>query len=357
MRKSFRNYAGIVLLVTSGCAESPRSASVTEMLIAPTESTSPMPDFAYTKRFEGTTPSGGDVETSGMSGMGMMGMSAGTMMAQAASPAFPESNQAAFPADETVTPLPVAADRKIIYNADVSMIVESLDPIEASIAQLVERSRGYIADQNVTGSPGAPRSARWKVRIPVEVFEAFLRDLLALGELETNRRTSEDVTEQYFDLDARVRNKQVEEQRLIEILQETTGKLDEVLQVEAQLSRVRGEIEQFQGRLRLLANLTSLTTVTIQARERVKFEPPPPVVADFRTQVARAFHDSLDELRRLGESLVVFAAAWGLWLVVVVLPTILIGLVILRIMLRVLFRILRKSWQQSRDALTRLGPG
>lgn len=330
------------LFVTLGCAESARESAREAVFYTARDSvTAAIPEPA-------AAPLAPDFEAPGLASAGMMGM-----MSQATPPAFPGADQAAFPGADQPAPAPEGVPRKIIYNADISLVVEDYETTEQRISRLVESSGGYIADLNASGSPGAQRSARWKLRIPVASFEGFLREVLALGELESNRRTTEDVTEQYFDIEARIKNKQVEEQRLIEILEQTTGKLEEVLRVEVELSRVRGEIEQLQGRLRLLANLTSLTTVTIQIRERARFEPPPPVAADFQTQVARSFQGSLDDLRRLGESAVIFAAGWGLWLLVVILPSLLIGLVLLRWALRILLRLILKAWQQSRVSLTR----
>ena len=172
--------------------------------------------------------------------------------------------------------------RKIIYDAQVDLIVESVDPVAKKVGSLVQEARGYIAEQNVTGSPGTQRSMRWRFRIPVEQFDSFVDSIVALGELERNNRTSQDVTEQYYDLEARIKNKRVEEQTLNKILQERSGKLEDVLKIEIELSRVRGEIEQLEGKIRVLENLASLATLTLNVRERDKYAPPPPVVADFR---------------------------------------------------------------------------
>ena len=116
----------------------------------------------------------------------------------------------------------------------------------------------------------------------MEQFDSFVDSIVALGELERNNRTSQDVTEQYYDIEARIKNKRVEEQTLNKILQERSGKLEDVLKIEIELSRVRGEIEQLEGKIRVLENLSSLATLTLNVRERDKYAPPPPVVADFR---------------------------------------------------------------------------
>ena len=155
---------------------------------------------------------------------------------------------------------------------------------------------------------------RWKLRVPVDQFESLVQKVVGLGELVQNSRTSQDVTEQFYDIEARIKNKKAEEKSLTKILDERTGKLEDVLKIETELSRVRGEIEQLEGKIRVLENLSSLATLTLNVREREKFEPPPPTVADFPTQVARTWEKSLHGLIDLGKSIVLWAVAWVLWI-------------------------------------------
>ena len=143
-----------------------------------------------------------------------------------------------------------ALSRKIIYDGEVDLIVKDVDPVGKQVVTLVQDARGYIAEQSTTGSPGSQRAMRWKLRVPVEQFESTVQKVLALGELERNTRTSQDVTEQFYDIEARIKNKKAEEKSLTKILDERTGKLEDVLKIETELSRVRGEIEQLEGKIR-----------------------------------------------------------------------------------------------------------
>ena len=175
---------------------------------------------------------------------------------------------------------------------------------------------------------------RWRVRIPVEQFDSFVDAIVALGELERNNRTSQDVTEQYYDIEARIKNKRIEEQTLNKILQERSGKLEDVLKIEIELSRVRGEIEQLEGKIRVLENLASLATLTLNVRERDKYAPPPPVVADFRTQVARTWDNSLLDLVNMGKSFALWTVSWAIWI-----PFLLVAALLAWISLRWLIRV------------------
>lgn len=276
---------------------------------------------------------------------------------KAAPPMSPPGEDQAMPGNpfagegaDRAAPPPGGIARKIIYNADLALVVEDFAKTEPEVARLVQSHQGYIANQEVLGSPGERRSARWTVRVPVDTFEDFLQEAAALGELERNTRTSQDVSEQFYDIEARVKNKQVEEAQLLKLLEERTGQLEEVLKVEAELSRVRGEIEQMQGRLRVLTNLTSLTTVTISIREREKFQPPPPVAASFPTRVARTFQESLGSLIELGQAIVLFITNWILWLPIVLLELLVFWLVV-RGLVWVVSRYGRRLWQIARTPI------
>jgi hypothetical protein len=263
----------------------------------------------------------------------MMGMMMGTKEKSAMG-----GGESAQPGAGPTSVVPPAVSRKIIYDAQVDLVVDSVDPVARKVANFVQEARGYIAEQNVTGSPGSLRSMRWKIRVPVEQFDSFVESIVSLGELERNNRTSQDVSEQYYDIEARIKNKRVEEQTLNKILQERSGKLEDVLKIEIELSRVRGEIEQFQGKIRVLESLSSLATVTLNIRERDKYEPPPPVVANFSTQIARAWDGSVKSLVDMGKSLVLWIVTWALWI-----PFWLVGGFLVWIAIRLLIRSLLRN--------------
>jgi hypothetical protein len=244
-----------------------------------------------------------------------------------------------------------AIARKIIYDAQIDLIVENVDPIAKKVTSLVQDARGYIAEQNMTGSPGSQRSMRWRIRVPVDQFDSLVGAIVSLGELERNNRTSQDVTEQYYDIEARIKNKKVEEQTLNKILQERSGKLEDVLKIETELSRVRGEIEQLEGKIRVLENLSSLATLTLNVREREKFAPPPPAVADFPTQIARTWEASLLGLVNLGKALTLMIVGWALWVPVLIVAGFLCWLV-LRWLVRAYVRNLPQLVALARTPIT-----
>jgi hypothetical protein len=225
-------------------------------------------------------------------------------------PGVPQAPGQAQPAK----PEPVS--RKIIYTASVEITVEKFEAAEQELLQLVKAQDGaYIAKSDVRGSPGTPRSGTWTIRVPVAGFEAFKQAVAGLGELQRNQTDSQDVTDEYYDLGARIKNKQVEEERLLKHLEKSTGKLEDILAVEKELTRVRGEIERYQGRRQYLEKLSALTTVTVTIHERKNYVPSEPKAPAFGTTVSRTFESSLDLLTAFGKGLVLVTVALVPWLV------------------------------------------
>jgi hypothetical protein len=209
---------------------------------------------------------------------------------------------------------PVIASRKIIYTTDLRLSVENFGAASEGLEKLVETIDGaFVARSEVGGASGSSRAGQWTIRVPVEERQQLVAELLKLGELQRGKRDSKDVTEEYFDVESRIKNKKVEEERLLEHLKRSTAKLEEILAVEREISRVRGEIEQAQGRLNLLANLTALATVTVHIAERVEYVPE--TTAGFGTTIARTFSGSVNSIVAVGKEITLMVVAVVPWFV------------------------------------------
>jgi hypothetical protein len=221
-------------------------------------------------------------------------------------------------------PLPDAnaLQRKIIYTAEVDLVVEDFAEMPSDVATLTKQFGGYVAGSTVTGSPGRPRRGQWTLRVPVARYEEFLAAVQQLGEVRSVSSNSEDVSEEFYDLQARIRNKRQAEQRLLKHLEDSTGKLEEILKVELELDRVREEIERMEGRLRVLNDLTSLTTVTLRVDEIRNYVPEEAVT--YATRVRRAFATSIDALVATAKNVSIAAVAASPWLGVLLVPLVLL---------------------------------
>ncbi len=152
-------------------------------------------------------------------------------------------------------------DRKIIYTADLAIEVKQLEPALGKLKDLVRQAGGYISGLQQSGG-ATGRTATVTVRVPAARFDQLVEELSKLGTVVGKSISTEDVSEQYVDLDARLRNLKREEERFLLILTKAS-RMQDVLAVERELARVRGEIEQIEGQLRHLNHRVSLSTVTV----------------------------------------------------------------------------------------------
>ena len=211
---------------------------------------------------------------------------------------------------------PAAADRKIIYRADVRIAVSDFAAAEDALPSLAKQHDGYLTNVSVNRSSGARRSGTWQVRVPVAQFQAFLDAVSALGVPESLEQTAQDVSEEFVDVEARIANQKRLEERILKLLEDPEGKLTDVIQVERELARVRGEVERMQGRLRYLTNRTEYTTIVVSVREEKDYVPPEaPEPPTFVERITGGFSDSLAALQETGEALVVASAIAFPWVV------------------------------------------
>ena len=173
-------------------------------------------------------------------------------------------------------PLPQLADRKIVRTATLELEVEDVSAAVREVEGAAVAAGGFVSESNVFvdaptepdgGGDGAPRrtqTASVTIRVPTEAYSSVMSKLRGIAkEVRSERSEASEVTEEYTDLEARLRNLEATEASYLELLT-GAGEIPDILLVQDRLSQVRLEIEQVQGRINLLDNLTDLATITIQ---------------------------------------------------------------------------------------------
>jgi type IV secretory pathway VirB2 component (pilin) len=160
-----------------------------------------------------------------------------------------------------------AAPTMVIRTGQAFIEVEKVDAASLKIRQLAAQVGGYITNSSVSGGRDQIRQATFELKIPAPKYDQAADLLPTIGKVETLNSTAQDVGEEFVDVTARVTNSRRLEERLISLLANRTGKLDEVLRVERELARVREEIERYEGRLRYLSARVALSTLTITVHE------------------------------------------------------------------------------------------
>lgn len=198
-----------------------------------------------------------------------------------------------------------AVDRKIIRNADLTMEVASTTDTQHRVVSIAEAHGGFVvtseAKQRESTEP-AKRTLDFKliVRVPENHFGSALDQIRGLASNLTEEKISgQDVTEEFIDLEARIRTQKALEAQFLQIMRQT-GKIVDALEVQRQIAEVRSDIERLEGRKRFLENRSSLSTITVNI-----VAPKPMVVVPttgFRNSLREALSDSID----VGSAIVLF---------------------------------------------------
>lgn len=218
-------------------------------------------------------------------------------------------------------------DRMIIWNADMSLTVEDAKTAMQQAEAIARDVGGYLVSSEAWLS-GEQLQARLTMRVPADQYESAMASLRALA-IKVNRESanSQDVTEEYVDLDSRLRHLQAKESQLLEFLDRAED-TEAVLAVYDQVSATQAEIEQVKGRMTYLEKLSAMATINVELLPR---EAELPVVeegwAPGRTlrSAARALVNTLEAL---GSAVIWFGVYVLPILLLVALPVVVVVLVL-----------------------------
>ena len=164
------------------------------------------------------------------------------------------------------------AGRMLIRTASLEM--ESDDPEKAvnEIIMIVESYGGYVAWMSIKSQE--PPSANLIIKVPEKYFFQALREIRSVGKVLKEEVNARDVTEQYVDLEARLRNLKAEEEWLLKAVEKAKS-VQDLIMIEKELWRVRGEIERLEAQLRNLERMVEYSSISISIKAPEKPKPPP----------------------------------------------------------------------------------
>jgi len=158
-----------------------------------------------------------------------------------------------------------ADDRKIVRSSVLELMVTSPQQAAEKIRLLAENLGGYLEGAQIDGSPSSP-SATLTIRVPAARMEDAKAELRKLATWVDGEKTeAADVTKQYVDTAARIRNLRAEEAQYLQIMK-SAAKVQDLLAVSAKLSEVRGQIEQQQAEFQALSKQVELATISVSLR-------------------------------------------------------------------------------------------
>ncbi len=165
-----------------------------------------------------------------------------------------------------------STDRMVIRNGELSLIVKDVAAARDAIGQLAQKFDGYVVSSYISGGEDRIRG-QVAIRVPDEQFEPALAELNRLAvRVNTERTTGQDVTEEYTDLQARLKNAQAVEAQYLALLDKAKN-VDEILKIYDSLSQVRQQIEQLKGRIQFLERSASMSLITVNLQPETSAKP------------------------------------------------------------------------------------
>jgi Domain of unknown function (DUF4349) len=228
------------------------------------------------------------------------------------------------PADQAAPP-PLSADRMVIRTAQLSIQVGDMESALASVRKIADQGGGFVSTSStrIERVNDQDRTvADLTIQVRSSIVDETLSALRALGKVTAETSGSQDVTEEYVDLDSNLRNLQASESAILKLMDKAT-RIEDVLSLQRELTTVRGQIERIQGRKRFLERRTDMATISVSLRLPAPESDARPTSPawDPLGIAQRGWQASLTVLRAAAEVMIV-VAAFSWWL----LPVIAVGL-------------------------------
>jgi len=232
------------------------------------------------------------------------------------------------------------SERMIVRTAELAIVVEDTQAALLHIRGVASGLNGYVVDANLWRSDSQLRG-NVSIRVPAESFDAAMDQIKSAAvEVERENVSAQDVTEEYTDLSAQLRNLEATELELLALLtevRERTRNAEDVLAVHRELTNIRGQVEQIKGRVQYLERMTALATIQVELIPKEEEKP----IVEAGWQPLRTLRDASRSLVNAGQFLVDAA----IWLIVFVLPVLLVLILPLVIII-----LLWRRWRRRRAA-------
>ena len=237
-----------------------------------------------------------------------------------------DGNAAASPAASMQLNSPTtSAAPMIAHTASLAITVKDLSAARASLDAILARHQGYAAQLTVESTANFPRSVTASLRIPASGLSSAIGDLKTLGRVERESQSGEDVSQQHTDLAERIKTARATEESFRGILQQRTGKISDVLEVEQSIARVRGEIEAMEAEQTRLEHRVDYATIELQLNEEYKEEIPSAAFSlRFHNASVAGYRNASEIVTSIILFLVQYVLSILIWLALVCIPALLI---------------------------------
>ena len=225
---------------------------------------------------------------------------------------------------------------KIIYSGYLYIETTAFDDATDAVARMVEGCGGFIESSNVYGSTEyqsdgsvriVNRSADYVLRVPCGSFQSFMQSSSNLGNVLSSNTSADNITSQFTDTEARKQSLEVQEERLLAMMEQTTD-VESLIDLEDRLSQVRYEIDSLERQLINWQNSVDYSTITLNICEVEVYTPVVERTRTFSERLGAAFGTGWDNFKHALASLLIgLVAIWPALLVLAIVVIVIIVLV------------------------------
>ncbi len=216
-------------------------------------------------------------------------------------------------------------ERKIVRNADLELEADAPEEAQNKIAAIAESKGGFVVESNQSSSDehsGIRDTVTMTVRVPAAKFNESLDEIRKTSSrVRSENVKGEDVTEEFIDIEARLKTQKALEEQFLEIMKRSNS-VQDALNIQREIATVRGEIEKIEGRRKFLENQSSLSTIKIRLQTPAVFSTNS---SGFFAQVKQSFGRGFDAALSFMLVLITMAIALLPFLIFIVLPIYLIA--------------------------------
>ena len=238
-------------------------------------------------------------------------------------------------AANTAAQPPADQQRLIIRNADMTIVATDTEAALAQIAQMAENGGGWVVSSNVYQSSETTKSGYVQIRVPSEGFQSVLDAIAGLAvRVESLSTSGQDVTEEYVDLSSQLANLEATAARVRAFLDDAT-RVEDALAVNAELSRLEGEIAVIKGRMQFLEQSSAFSSITVNVTPDELAQP----IQVAGWQPSGVAKQAIETLVRALQAL----ANLFIWFVIVALPILLLILIPFALIIWIIRRLRRRE--------------
>lgn len=205
---------------------------------------------------------------------------------------------------------------KRIYTGYMEMQTQDFDTAASGIDALVEELGGYFQQSSTSNGSGGYRHASYTVRVPAEQFETFFQKAGALCHVTYSNTNTDDVSESYYDTEARLETARIKLDRLQELLAKATS-MEDIITIESAISETEWDIENLSGTLRHYDALVDYATIDVELSEVYKLSGQDEAVTTFGGRLGQSFVNGLKAVGNALEDFAVWLAYSWFWLLVI----------------------------------------